>query len=74
MRKFDSFLNAASQKCRSMKKQELTSKLKKSQDLLFDIVQDCRDNILRKKLLKIIDDLEDIEMEELSSLKKTDFE
>jgi len=57
-----------------MKKQELTSKLKKSQDLLFDIVQDCGDNILRKKLLKIIDDLEDIEMEELSSLKKTDFE
>ena len=57
-----------------MKKQELTSKLKKSQDLLFDIVQNRGNDILRKKLLKIIDDLEDIEMEELSSLKKTDFE
>jgi len=56
-----------------MKKQELTSKLKKSQDLLFDIVQDCENDILRKKLLKIIDNLEDIEMEELSSLKKADF-
>ena len=68
------FFERCESKCLGMKKQELTSKLKKSQDLLFDIVQDCGDNILRKKLLKIIDDLEDIEMEELSSLKKTDFE
>jgi len=53
-----------------MKKLDLISNLKKAQDLLFDIVQNCKNDDLRKKILKIMDDLEDIEMEEMTSYKK----
>lgn len=56
-----------------MKKLDLISNLKKAQDLLFDIVQNCKNDDLRKKLLKIMHDLEEIEIEEATSYKKNNF-